>query len=80
MDSMDCPSEEHPSDEVRMHQYDQVCTSYHKIDEFRGKLLTLWPILGGAAGGVALLLTDDASGGHLLALGIFGAVVSLGVA
>jgi hypothetical protein len=27
------------------HQYEQICQSYYKIEEFRGRLLALWPIL-----------------------------------
>ena len=42
------------------HQYEQICQSYYKIEEFRGRLLALWPILGGAAGGkVARQLEED---------------------
>jgi hypothetical protein len=67
-------------DEMLRHQYDQVCTSYRAIDDFRGRLLALWPILGGAAGGVALLALRGTSDGYLVAIGLLGAAVSTGVA
>jgi hypothetical protein len=68
-----------PADpETLRHHYEQVCVSYRAIDDFRGKLLTLWPILGGAAGGVALLLQQNGGGG-LWAIALFGFVVSIGV-
>ena len=64
--------------ELLRHQYEQICQSYYKIEEFRGRLLALWPILGGAAGGIALLASGKLSG-YLLPLGIFGFAVSVGV-
>lgn len=53
------------------HQYEQICQSYYKIEEFRGRLLALWPILGGAAGGIALLASGKLVD-YLFPLGIFG--------
>ena len=68
-------------DEMLRCHYGQVCASYRAIDDFRGKLLALWPILGGAAGGVALLALKDAPDkGYLWAIGLFGAFVSAGLA
>ena len=67
-------------DETVRHQYDQVCNSYRAIDDFRGKLLALWPILGGAAGGVTLLASDETSESYLWAVGLFGFFVSVGLA
>jgi hypothetical protein len=67
-------------DDMLRHQYDQVCASYRAIDDFRGKLLALWPILGGAAGGVALLAASRTNWSNLWAVGLFGFFVSLGVA
>ena len=67
-------------DEIHKHQYEQVCLSYRAIDEFRGKLLALWPILGGAAGGVALLAASTTTRSNLWAVGLFGLFVSVGVA
>jgi hypothetical protein len=68
-----------PGDERLRHQYEQVCASHHAIDEFRGKLLALWPILGGGAGGLALLATDQANERYLSAIGAFGLLVTLGL-
>jgi hypothetical protein len=67
-------------DEMNKHQYELVCASYRAIDEFRGKLLALWPILGGAAGGVALLAASTTNRSNLWAVGLFGFFVSVGVA
>ena len=65
--------------ELYRHHYEQVCNSYYKIDEFRGRLLALWPILGGAAGGIALLASEKLRTDYLLPIGIFGFLVSVGV-
>jgi hypothetical protein len=67
-------------DEMLRHQYEQVCESYRAIDDFRGKLLALWPILGGAAGGVALLAARSTDRSNLWAVGLLGFFVSVGVA
>lgn len=67
-------------DEMLRHQYEQVCASYRAIDDFRGKLLALWPILGGAAGGVALLAARSTNTSNLWAVGLLGFFVSVGVA
>lgn len=73
-------AEKRQEEMLRCH-YDQVCASYRAIDDFRGKLLALWPILGGAAGGVALLaLKDRPDKGYLWAIGLFGVFVSAGLA
>jgi hypothetical protein len=69
-----------PTDEMLRHHYEQVCVSYRAIDDFRGKLLALWPILGGAAGGVALLASDNTNDRQIWAVGLVGAVVSTGLA
>jgi hypothetical protein len=68
-----------PCIETLHHQYEQVCTSYHAIDDFRAKLLALWPILGGAAGGVALLAPDNTNERYLGAIAVFGAFASVGL-
>ena len=59
--------------------YQEVSTSYHGIDDFRGKLLGLLPLASGA--GIFLLLRNDITNEseHLLAVGLFGAVVTLGL-
>lgn len=69
-------------DQMLRHHYEQVCNSYRAIDDFRGKLLALWPVLGGTSGGVAvvLLATDRISGIYLLPIGLFGLLVSTGLA
>jgi hypothetical protein len=67
-------------DDMLRFQYEQVCQSYRAIDDFRGKLLALWPILGGAAGGVALLASKDTARSYLWAVGLFGSLVSIGLA
>jgi hypothetical protein len=75
----DTDTESRRDDWLRL-QYEQVCASYRAIDDFRGKLLALWPILGGAAGGVALLASRDTARNYLWAVGLFGTVVSIGLA
>jgi hypothetical protein len=68
------------SPEVVREQYESVCNSYRSIDDFRAKLLALWPILGGAAGGVVLLTSNTTNMGHLWAVGLVGMFVSFGIA
>jgi hypothetical protein len=67
-------------DEMLRHQYEQVCNSYRAIDDFRGKLLALWPILGGGAAGVALLTSKNTNTSYLGAVSIFGFFISVGIA
>jgi hypothetical protein len=59
--------------------YDQTCTTYRAIDDFRAKLLGFLPIA--SAGGVFLVAeaTESDSGGVLVAAGVFGFVVTLGL-
>ena len=60
--------------------YDQVCNAHNGIADFRAKLLALLPIASGA--GIFLLLNKDLDGRtmpHLVAIGIFGATVTLGL-
>lgn len=66
--------------QVVQKQYESVCASYRGIDDFRTKLLALWPILGGATGGVALLTSNKTNTGYLWAVGLLGFVVSVGIA
>jgi hypothetical protein len=59
--------------------YDTLCTSYHGIDDFRGKLLGFLPL---ATGGIFLLAEKDVlKTDHVLALsfGIFGFLITLGL-
>ena len=67
-----------PDAETLRHQYEQVCTTFRAIDDFRGKLLALWPILGG--GSAALLASSQTSKMYLWAVGLFGVLVSFGIA
>jgi hypothetical protein len=59
--------------------YDQLCASYHAIDDFRAKLLGFLPLVTG--GGLVLLTgkTDQAAQGLFLPIGVFGLVVTLGL-
>ena len=61
--------------------YEQICTSYHAIDDFRAKLLALLPIATG--GGIFLLLNKDAITADLKQffgpIGLFGFVITLGL-
>lgn len=66
-----------PSQDALRQQYEEVCDSYHAINEFRAKLLTLWPILGAAAGGLALREAPEPP--NLLALGLLGLATSVGI-
>jgi hypothetical protein len=59
-------------------QYEEVCRSYHAIDDFRAKLLALLPIGGGAVG-VGLILGKNVPPDYLIALGLFGFVVTVGL-
>jgi hypothetical protein len=72
-------NDKEPNPAAIRQQYDQVCANYRAIDDFRGKLLALWPILGGAAGGVALLASDTSKGRYLWAIALFGFVVTVGI-
>jgi hypothetical protein len=61
--------------------YDQLCLSYHAIDDFRAKLLGFLPL---ASAGGAFLLLNDAEKSKLARqflepLGLFGFVVTLGL-
>jgi hypothetical protein len=61
--------------------YQELCDSYRAIDDFRTKLLGLLPLATGT--GIFLLLGDkiklDAVGPHLLPIGLFGFLVTLGL-
>jgi hypothetical protein len=59
--------------------YEQLCTSYRAIDDFRAKLLGFLPL---ATGGVVLLLVDerlDKASALLLPAGMFGVAVTSGL-
>ena len=61
--------------------YQQICTSYHAIDDFRAKLLALLPFATGA--GIFLLLNKDAitadSKPFFGPIGLFGFAITLGL-
>jgi hypothetical protein len=75
--------EEHSmcSDESIKTIYDEVCRRHDGIADFRAKLLTLLPIASGA--GLFLLVAKDATAPevlpHLLPIGVFGVLVTLGL-
>lgn len=58
--------------------YTEVCRSYHAVDDFRAKLLALLPIVSGG-GGIFLLTNETVLKGHLLPIGLFGVLVTLGL-
>lgn len=70
-------------EKILLAEYQEVCKSHSGITDFRAKLLALLPIASGA--GVGLLVVHgkgEASGtgaGLLIGLGIFGAVVTIGL-
>ena len=72
-----------PEDEVKF--YDQLCTSYHAIDDFRAKLLGFLPLVTGT--GISFLVgkLQDAQNipiemkSLLAAVGVFGALITLGL-
>jgi len=77
------PAELNRWEKILLAEYQEVCKSHSGITDFRAKLLALLPIASGA--GVGLLVIQgqgEASGtraGLLIGLGIFGAVVTIGL-
>jgi hypothetical protein len=69
--------------QILLAEYQEVCKSHTGITDFRAKLLALLPIASGA--GVGLLVVQGQAelsttqAGLLVALGIFGAVVTVGL-
>jgi hypothetical protein len=57
--------------------YDQLCTSYHAVDDFRAKLLALLPLVSGVA--IFQILGKTEVMPFLPAIGIFGAVTGVGL-
>lgn len=59
--------------------YEEICRAHDGIADFRAKLLALLPIASGA--GIFLLLNKDVmdSVEHFFAIGIFGALITLGL-
>src|SRR5256714_11529400 len=73
-------SQPHPSDEELRMVYQELCTRYHNIAEFRSKLLGLLPFVT-ASSFVATMIGDPSKSlplAHLvLPFGLFGALVTL---
>src|SRR5262245_16336831 len=71
--------------EEQLKVYEQLCTSYRAIDDFRAKLLGFLPLVSGS--GVFLLLNDafrnadkgDFARQFLRPIGLFGFVITLGL-
>src|SRR5437879_3219394 len=55
--------------------YQELCTSYRAIDDFRAKLLGFMPL----ATGTGIFLLKDAPKEYLLPIGVFGFFVTLGL-
>ncbi len=58
--------------------YKEVCTSYHRIDDFRAKLLGLLP-LASAASLFWFLKDNEQIAEHAPVIGLFGALVTVGL-
>lgn len=57
--------------------YDQLCTSYHSVDDFRAKLLGILPLVSGVA--IFNLLEKVEKPINLFPIGILGAFTTLGL-
>jgi hypothetical protein len=72
-----------PREKILLAEYAEVCKGHAGITDFRAKLLALLPIASGA--GIALLIARESDGvsrteaAMLIALGIFGAVITAGL-
>jgi len=72
-----------PRQKILLADYGETCKSHGAITDFRAKLLALLPLASGA--GIGLLVARGGGGisrteaGALLALGLFGAVVTAGL-
>jgi hypothetical protein len=72
-----------PREKILLAEYAEVCKSHAGITDFRAKLLALLPLASGA--GIGLLIArgsgevSQTEAGLLVALGIFGAVVTAGL-
>ena len=77
------PQDLTPRQKILLAEYQEVCKSHSGITDFRAKLLALLPIASGT--GVGLLVfqsKSEASGsgpGLLIGLGVFGAIVTIGL-
>ena len=59
--------------------YDQLCTSYHAIDDFRAKLLGFLPLVTGEGLTVLIGRTGEMRTGFFRPVGIFGILVTTGL-
>jgi hypothetical protein len=72
-----------PREKILLAEYAEVCKTHAEITDFRAKLLALLPIASGA--GIGLLIARESGrvsrteAGLLIALGIFGAVITAGL-
>jgi hypothetical protein len=72
-----------PREKILLAEYAEVCKSHAGITDFRAKLLALLPIASGA--GIGLLIARESGrvsrteAGLVIALGIFGAVITTGL-
>jgi hypothetical protein len=75
------PKLEDPRDENLKMAYQELCTSYRAIDDFRAKLLGLLPLVSGT--GIFFLLSSTLNMKtnlvYLGPIGLFGSVVTLGL-
>ena len=63
-------------------EYREVCQNHRSITDFRGKLLTLLPVVSGV--GIYLLIpkttsSSDLDARYLVAIGLFGVLVTVGL-
>jgi hypothetical protein len=72
-----------PPATILLAEYAEVCKSHAGITDFRAKLLALLPIASGAGIGLLIARESDAisqtAAGLLIGLGIFGAVITVGL-
>jgi hypothetical protein len=69
-----------PTPDMLISEYEEVCKSHQSIADFRGRLLGLLPLASGT--GIFLLVDSRLSMDSLtflIAAGLFGAVVTLGL-
>jgi hypothetical protein len=73
-------TEEWPTRETLVSEYQEICKSHEAIADFRGRLLGLLPLASGT--GIVLLVERQPakdSAAFLVAAGLFGAVVTVGL-
>ena len=77
------PQELTPRQKILLAEYQEVCKSHSGITDFRAKLLALLPIASGTGVGLLVFQTkseaSDSGPGLLIGLGIFGAIVTIGL-